>query len=145
MTAAQLGDTWPDSAARFEYPAGIAGADERWQQAVAEALAKTQLSIRSVGGDFYDLVGVCPRCGHYMTQSLEGGFIAPRGHGFNVIADVRFRGPLPVVDALQSIEIVCSCREEHDGRDDKDDKGCGWGRGLKVGLTSFRPVTDEGV
>jgi hypothetical protein len=117
------GVVWPDDGAVFEFPGS--GERFRWQTAIDEGLAAGGLVLRCDYGDVFVLEGLCPRCGHRMSQVVE----------FEVIV-TRFRPGGGRGGGSASVEVVCSCGEGHSSRP-AGERGCGWGRGLVV--TVVRP------
>lgn len=111
-------ETWPDPAVPYDYPARTLGNESRWKEAVAAALEDKTLELVGTGGDTYDLIGRCPRCGHEICQAIE----------FDVITSV-----LPLESRFGMFGVRCNCTAAHDGRDD-DHQGCGWGGSIPVPL-----------
>lgn len=128
-------DKWPDERVPYEFPDG-AGDEARWREAIVSALKEGTLRITHAGGDYYDLTGKCPRCGHTTDQSLTCRLISPYADAFTVLTNRPLRG---VASAGRSdeVEIVCACAEQHEGRKGEGKRGCGWGRDLTVSLAGL--------
>jgi hypothetical protein len=114
--------SWPDSNVTYDYPDNTKENEAAWQAGIADALDSGSLKLipRGKGGDLFDLIGSCPRCGHSINQSIE----------FNVIV-----GVLPVGQSTGLFNIDCDCPVAHDTSDAKR-KGCGWGGPIDVPLTA---------
>jgi hypothetical protein len=133
------GAVWPNGEALFEFVGGQPDARERWENAVVQALDDLHsLQLTPQGGDYYDLIGTCPRCGHHMKQSLEFSTLRAKDMIVGIASDST---PATTFQSAReaAFDIVCSCREPHDGRD-ADTLGCGWGRGLRVTLNLDRDL-----
>ncbi len=119
---------WPDGGAAYEYPGGDETNRRAWQEAVGEAQETGRLTLhRSEGAVFY-LEGMCPRCGHFMAQTLDFSVTIPKEVTLEMMLE-WLEAPAPA----STKDIVCSCAEAHEGRG-ADEQGCGWGRGLAVEL-----------
>lgn len=131
-------EKWPAEGAPYDFP-DDAGAQDRWQAAVVQALEAKTLWLTHQGGDYYVLTGKCPRCGHGMdplllTRSVISSYV----DSFTVMVN----GPLRaggVVARADDVEVVCACTKGHDGRRDEKARGCGWGRDLAVNLKGHWP------
>jgi hypothetical protein len=115
-------EQWPDPAVEYEYPEHSSANEQRWRDGINQGLADGSLTLsrRPLPGDFYDLTGSCPRCGHHLSQPIEFGVIL---------------GALPVREKAGVFNVKCNCTQTHNGRDDKH-TGCGWGGALDVPLST---------
>ncbi len=113
---------WPQADCDYEFPPRDEEHERRWQEAIVGSLQDGWLKLVSTGGDFADLRGECPRCGHHLHQSLE----------FDVILGLDAGLP-----KKGEFNIVCTCPDKHSGRDEKK-TGCGWGGANEVRLVLRR-------
>lgn len=107
--------TWPNPAAKWEFPAYTDANREKWQRAIDAALVEGSLVLSE--GDEPNAIwieGSCPRCTHGLRQRIR----------YNVVRNL---------DGIVKTNIDCSCVDSHDGRDDSA-VGCGWGGPLPVEL-----------
>lgn len=114
--------SWPDPEVHYEYPGRDESNELRWQKAIADALTAGTLRMLPKGrkgGDFYDLVGQCPRCSHKLDKEIEFGVIL----GF---------------DKSVGYNVECNCTGMHEDRPESK-SGCGWGGWIEVAFS--RPVS----
>ena len=113
-------EKWPNRLIAYAGDIGGRAATERWQKALDAAIADGSLTWipRETGHTTHtwDLAGSCPRCGHAMSYSCV--FYV---YGFNVKAPDQ-----------PSFAIPCNCREDHSGRGERAEHGCGWNDNVSV-------------
>jgi hypothetical protein len=113
-------EEWPDSDAPYQYPERTRENARRWKAAIEKSLDAGLLQLEESGHYYRDLVGVCPRCGHEMSQQLSFGTITNLWPGKK-----RYSGVF---------NIRCNCSDESHSDRPEGTHGCGWGGANPVNL-----------
>jgi len=101
-----------------------------WEAKVRQAIKDTHLVWTHLDDTQWILAGECPRCHHQMSQLVDTEVVVASA-GITTYSYV-------IVDDRLRTEVVCNCDEPEPHK--KDTKGCGYGKGLLIGLDRPVPV-----